>query len=78
LPFCCGATKLTPTPDVFKDMTPPIDLFGRTDEYGGYVVRRPRETDAIGSTLRAVFVEDTPLPDDMQRTIDAITRRDCN
>ena len=40
---------------------------------GGYVVRRPRITDAIGSTLRAAFDGGTGLPEEMAgalRTLD--------
>jgi len=48
-------------------MHPQAPSIGKT--YGnGYVVRRPQSTDALGHTLRGVFV-DTPMPDDLVRLL---------
>jgi hypothetical protein len=43
--------------------------------HGGYVVRSPRSTDALGHALRGVF-NDTPLPDELLvllRRLDRVT-----
>jgi hypothetical protein len=55
-----------------------MDQLGHTEQHGGYVVRRPRATDAIGLTLSIAFVNETDLPSDMQRALDAIDRRERN
>lgn len=55
-----------------------MDQLGHTEQNGGYIVRRPRSTDAIGLTLTLAFVDDADLPSDMQHALDAIDRRERN
>jgi hypothetical protein len=43
------------------------------DQDGGYVVRRPRATDAIGQALLSTF-RPASLPEDMQRLVDRLDR----
>ncbi len=48
-------------PVVVSAMTGPAN----TNDKGAYVVRAPRVTDAIGKTLRRVFVDDKLVPREM-------------
>jgi hypothetical protein len=52
-------------------MTSPAS--SHADHDGGYVVRRPRATDAIGQALLASF-RPAALPEDMQRLVDRLDR----
>ena len=47
--------------------------FSDRDE-GGYVVRRPRVTDAIGGALLRSFGSGAMLPDDMRRLVERLDR----
>ena len=40
----------------------------------GVVVRRPRESDAVGSALRNAFAPDQGMPRDFMHSLDAIDR----
>lgn len=44
------------------------------DETGGYVVRGPRVTDAIGKALRGVFRDDARLPEDIALALRRLDR----
>jgi hypothetical protein len=46
----------------------------RGDDQGGYVVRRPRATDALGKALRSTYAQATSLPDDMHRMVERLDR----
>lgn len=41
---------------------------------GGYYVRRPRSTDALGTSLRHAFGEASRLPDEMSKSLAALDR----
>ena len=41
---------------------------------GGYFVRRPRSTDAIGTSLRTAYTDVWNLPEDMAGTLHALDR----
>jgi hypothetical protein len=43
-------------------------------DLGGYVVRRPRVTDAIGAALLRTFGHGSSVPDEMHRLLDRIDR----
>ncbi|PAX08692.1 hypothetical protein [Sphingomonas lenta] len=42
---------------------------------GGFVVRRPRVTDAIGGALMRSYAHAAALPDDMRRLLDQLDRK---
>ncbi len=42
---------------------------------GGYAVRRPRVTDAIGGALQRSYSAATGLPDDMRRLLERLDRQ---
>ena len=44
-------------------------------EQGGYVVRGPRVTDAIGGALMRSYAHAVSLPDDMRRLLEQLDRR---
>ena len=43
-------------------------------EDGGYVVRRPLVTDAIGGALLRTYAHAATVPDDMRRYLDRLDR----
>lgn len=59
-------------------MTRSMALAETTDPRGGYVVRRPISTDALGMTLRGAFGNDERLPRalvELLRRLDAVPER---
>lgn len=44
-------------------------------EQGGFVVRRPRVTDAVGGALLRGYAQAAALPDDMRLLLDRIDHR---
>jgi hypothetical protein len=51
---------------------PPDD---RRDPRGGYVVRKPRASDAVGGSLRNIYETDPRLPEDLSALIRRIDGR---
>jgi len=45
---------------------------------GGYIVRRPRPTDAIGQTLRSAYGGDEGLPCEIMSCLTALDRIECH
>jgi hypothetical protein len=45
------------------------------DREGGYAVRRPRVTDAIGGALQRSYDAAMGLPDDMRRMLERLDRQ---
>jgi hypothetical protein len=50
-----------------------VPHYGDRDE-GGYLVRAPRVTDAIGGALQRSFAQQWLLPDDLRRLLDRLDR----
>lgn len=46
-----------------------------TDPRGGYVVRAPRPTDAVGSSLRNVYAAEPRLPSDLALLLSRLDAR---
>jgi hypothetical protein len=53
-------------------MTRTLTTIDQVDPKGGYVVRRPRESDATGAVLRHAFGDDAVMPADMIALLKAI------
>lgn len=46
-------------------MTRSPNLDDRRDPRGGYVVRKPRASDAVGGSLRNIYETDPRIPEDL-------------
>lgn len=59
-------------------MTRTLATIDQVDAKGGYVVRRPQESDATGAVLRHAFGDDRRMPADIMALLHRLDERACH